>query len=637
MFIVSTVILSFSNTKILAADTNEYPDGFYDPSPNAQRIGPMYTTSGIIKQVQENYYVKSGETVEITADGRRSLIDVRYGKNRALTYEWRMASDSEDWHVIGSNSKHLSFTPEKDETYWIQLKISYPFWEFMALLTGGDPTIKYIYSNVAKVNITSEAIKTDQLEITTDNDYIYNRPNFFNGQSTYATAHTKPFNTTEQPTWALRDKDSELAYIDEDGKITANVFEGDIYKSGEIQISATTNHNFFDADFLNATKTIQVGGGLNDVQSAVGNEATFRLMGFREDEPLGKDVKITWHRKERGNTDYVDVTSENASKNPLFYKIPDASPQDDESFYKATIETQVDRRPYKYETNPAKLLIAPANKSDILIETSIDNNTFTSHEDTTSDLYNVVANDEIKYYFKITNFGKNKIQSSELKFHLIKGSEIVEINANMIPEFQEQGEQQEVSIPTGSLMPKQSVEVQIKTSTPTINKRHKIITQPVFVSHYTAKEPFIVEGSELSLNYLTNNVELAPKNITFEPIRPSDNSYIKYRLPTSDIPIHIDDQRRNKSKAIGLFLQQDTPFINQDNEVLPANLFFHRENHAFLDISEKTLISTSDQFEALKSVEWSHDNGLLLHLNSNNNLVSGDYQAQLSWSIDDSI
>lgn len=622
----------------MAADTNDYPDGYFEPSPNATRIGPLYTTSGIFNQIKDNYYVNPGKSVEISADGRRSLFDVRYGKGRAMTYEWRMASNSENWHTIGTNSKHLSFTPEKDETYWIQLKISYPVWEFLALLTGSDPTIKYIFSDVAKVNVIPDPVKTDQLEISTETDYIYNRPNFFNGQSIYATAHTKPFNTTEQPTWFLRDKDSELAHIDEDGKITANVLEDGMHKSGEIQISATTNHNFLDGDFLHATKTVRVGGGLMDVHSAVGNEAIFQVQGFRENElENNKNVTITWQRKERDSPEYVDVTAENASDNPLFYKIPEASPQDDESFYRATIETKVDRRPYKYETNPAKLLIAPASKSDIVIEANIDNNTFTSHEDTASDLYNVVAHDEIKYYFKITNFGKNRIQSSELKFNLVAGTEITDINANLVPEILEQGDFQEVTIPTGSLMSKQSIEVQLKTKTPPISKRHKSIVQPVFISHYPAKEPFAADGPELSLNYLTNRVELAPKDITFEPIRPGDDAYLKYRLPANDMPIAIDDQRRNKSKAVGLYLQQDTPFTNQNNEILPANLFFHQENRPFLDITEKTLIASSEEFEALKTVEWDHDNGLLLHLNSKDNLTSGDYQASLSWSIDDSI
>lgn len=598
----------------------------------------MYTTSGIINQVQDNYYVNPGKSVEISADGRRSLLDVRYGKNRALNYEWRMASNSEKWHTIGTNSKHLSFTPEKDETYWIQLKISYPFWDFLALLTNGPPTIKYIYSQVAKVNVIPDPIKANQLEIATDTDYIYNRPNFFNGQSIYATAHTKPLNTTEQATWSLRDKDSELAHIDEDGKITANVLEDGIHKSGEIQVSATTNHNFFDADFLHATKTIQVGGGLMDVHATVGNEAIFKIQGFRENELTNdnKGVTITWQRKERDSAEYTDVTSENASDNPLIYKIPDASPQDDESFYRAIIQTNVDRRPYRYETNPAKLLIAPADKADINIEAIIDNDTFTSHEDTSSDLYNVVAHDEIKYYFKITNLGKNRIQNSELKFNLMAGTKITDINANLIPEIQEQGETQEVTIPTGSLMSKQSIEVQFRAKTPTINKRHKITDQPVFISHYSSKEPFVVEGPELNLNYLTNRVELTPQDIIFEPIRPGDNDYLKYRLPDSDMPIAVDDQRRNKSRAVGLFLQQDTPLTNQENKILPANLFFHQGNRPFEDITEKTLIATSKQFEPLKSVKWKHDNGLLLHLNSNN-LASGDYQANLSWSIDDSI
>jgi len=287
-FLASLFITSPFTIQTILADstyTTDAPVGYCEPTDMAKRVGIIYTSTGIVKQLQNEYFVTLGETVKLSGDGYP-------GRGNSLNYEWWKASEDEGWQKISgrkSSSKNYKFKAKNAGTYWFQLRMNYVTGH------GHKAETKYIYTQVAKVVVTPNRIKAESITLDTDSDYIYNKNNYFTDNSAYAFAEISPERSTEQVKWSLKDSGEDLAVIDDDGKISANVLPKQIHKTGEIEVYATSNTELPDAPIVQATKKITVGGGLLDVHSTAGNSASFEIQGIRDNVKLDTSkVTVIW-------------------------------------------------------------------------------------------------------------------------------------------------------------------------------------------------------------------------------------------------------------------------------------------------------------------------------------------------------
>jgi len=646
------------DTRIDPNYISDAPSGYGEPSPMAKKVGILVTSTGISKQVQDNYNVTLGDTVNISADGERTPFDVASGGLKsAFDYQWSMVTSNKTWNAIeGAKSNTLKFTPHQEGTYWFQLKITY---YIQNLLNPFSPYQNNMYTKVAKVNVTKNKIKVDSIDIKTSSDYIYNKRNFFNDNSTYASATIKPTNSTEQVKWSLVQND-KLAEISDNGQIKANLVSDEDNHSGEIEVHATANHDLQETELAHTTKKIKVGGGLLDTHVSIGNSALFKIQGMGTTSNVYNDnIKITWQRKRKNSNDLQDVSNLNKSNNKYSFEVPDISFADDGDLYQATIKASINNKEHSYTTNFAKINVNPTDDPNISFKAEINNGTrndrltafsksgskttleCTLPRDTSHNLYKIMPNDELNYIFDITNNSKNIIESSEIIFEFPRSTSenIIVDNNDLFYNIDTEKNLKRIHISVISLGPKKSAHVEVHLFGPVDNQN--ITFQPTYISNYKSGENHITKSPQFTLNYISNKIEFHPKNIFFESISPLDNNSLKHRTYPSetDTPIDIDDQRCDKSKKARLYLKQTTDFINPKRDVLPFDLLFYDPNNINdpQNIKSKTLISSSKENQAFEPVHWDRNHGILLHLNRNSNLKTGNYQAEISWIMEDSI
>lgn len=620
-------------TKTAPTYITDAPDGYGVPSPMSKRMGLLVTSTGIIKQVNDNYNITLGDSVNISADGERSLGDVSAGFGSPLRYQWFEASETDKWQSIDpkkTNSKHLSFRPTEKGIYWFQLRMSYStFW-----------LNHYIYTKVAKVTVTPNRIKVDTITLDTNSDYIYNKKNFFNNNSTYALALVNPDNSTEQVKWSLNQNDGDLAKIDDDGKVTANLVSDQNNKSGEIEIHAAANHNLPETELAHATKKIKIGGGLLDTHVSFGKSALFELQGM-ENSNRGidtDDIDIIWQRKKKGADKFKDISSLNKSDSKFSFETSDVSFSDDGDLYQATVKTSINNKEQSYTTNPAKLIVNPTKDYNVDFSVTVEDY-FSKDPQNTNHLNNIKSGDQIAYHIVLSNHGKKTIDSSELTLlvpqntetdpsHILIPDKVTEIKD---PTSQLDGDVKKLNFEILSLKPQETRTFDISIRAPIIDKKQTLIFNPTY-SYTNMGEKTIIKSPELSFTFVTNRIELHPQSIIFEPITLFEKDVIKHRT-SSGTPITVDDQRIDTSKAVTLYLQQTSNFLDRDKKILPFHLFIYDSDGSVKNIKDKTLIATSRPLFPLDSIHWDRDHGLLLHVDNATNLTPGNYSADITWTV----
>jgi len=632
IFLFLPILMALSvndfNVKTGSTYVTDAPSGYGEPTPMAKKVGIFVTSNGIIKQVNNNYNVTLGDPINISADGARTF-------GRPLKYQWFEASKKDKWHPMDSKkytSNHLSLPSTEKGTYWFQLRMSYS-------ILG---TQHYMYTNVAKVTVTSNRIKADSISLATNSDYIYNKSNFFNNNSTYALASIKPENSTEQVKWSLNSEDEDLAHIDNDGKITANIISDKEAKSGEIEVHATANHNFPHAELTHATKKIKVGGGLLDTHASVGKKALFEIQGMNNatSRMAIDNVDIIWKCKKKGTDEYQDVSDLNKSDNIFAFKTSDVSASDNGDLYQATVKTSINNEKQSYTTNPARLIVNSNEDSGIDLSVTIENNFYTSSQNTATNLKFIRPGDQISYNVVINNNSKNIINSSILTIFVPKDTQtdpnyvIIPMETNEIKYLSPtiEGDIQRLKFEILSLKPQETRTIRISLHAPNINKKQTLTFKPT-LSYINMEQKNEVKGQELNFTFVTNRIELHPQNIIFEPITLFDKDIIKHRT-SSDTPITIDDQVVNRPEEIDLYLQQTTDFMDKANHTLPFHLLFYKPDGSITDLKNNTLIATSEPYAPLEPIHWDRNHGALLHVDNAANLIPGNYSADVTWTVE---
>ena len=639
LFLFLPILMALSvndfDARIDSTYITDAPSGFGEPSPMANKVGILVTSTGISKQVQDNYNVTLGDTVNISAEGERTPLDFASGGLKsALDYQWSMVTPNKAWNDIeGAKSNTLKFTPHQEGTYWFQLKITY---YIQNLLNPFYPYQNNMYTKVAKVIVTKNRVKVDSIDIKTSSDYIYNKRNFFNDNSTYASAIIKPTNSTEQVKWSLVQND-KLAEIGDNGQIKANLVSDEDNQSGEIEVHATANHDLQEVELAHTAKKIKVGGGLLDTHASVGNPALFEIQGINSPKSriATDNINITWECKKKGTDKYQDISSSNKSDNKFEFKTSDVSLSDDGDLYRATIKTSINNEEQSYTTNPAKLIVHSPETSNIGFSTSIHNGINYDENDKNINLSNISSHDEVSYDFILSNHSNNDIEDSALSILI---SKYTDTNKDSIlldgsiesPEIQIGENFKHLTFKIPTLKSKETRKIQVRINSTIIEKSQTLIFHPTYT--YVQNGYHTAVGPELSLKYTSDSIELHPKNIVFEPITYFDQNHIKHRT-SSNIPITFDDQRKDKSKGISVYLQQTSNFMDKNKNILPFHLIFYKSDGSANDIKDMTQIATLKPNFPIDPIHWDRNHGLLLHVDNFNNLMPGNYSANITWTV----
>lgn len=639
LFLFLPILMALSandfNVKTGSTYITDAPSGYGEPSPMAKKLGIFVTSTGIIKQVQDNYNITLGDSVNITADGERSMRDASSGLGTPIHYQWFKSTAEDGWHSIESeksDSKHLSLKPSKEGSYWVQLRMSY--------LTFG--WTNYIYTKVAKITVIPNRIKADTISINTDSDYIYNKSNFLNNNSAYASALINPSNSTEQVKWKLNPEDENLAHIDDSGKITANIVSDNETKSGEIEIHATANHYLPQTELAHASKKVKVGGGLLDTHAFIGNPALFEIQGTNTptSRMATNNINIIWKRKKKGADKYQDVSALNKSNNIFTFETPDVSDSDDGDLYQATVKTSINNKEQSYTTNPARLIVNSPETSNVDFSVTIENYFSKDPQNTGTNLNTIKSGDQIAYHIVISNHSKNIINSSNLTLLVPKNTE-TDPSHILIPDKDKEikdpvpvidGDVQKLNFEILSLKPQETRTFEIDIHAPLIDKKQTLIFKPTF-SYTDMGQKNEITGPELYFTFVTNRLELHPQNIIFEPITLFDKDIIKHRI-SSDTPITIDDEVINRPVRVNLYLQQTTDFMDKNSHTLPFHLLFYKPDGSITDLKNNTLIATSKPYAPLEPIHWDRNHGALLHVDNAANLIPGNYSADVTWTVE---
>jgi len=127
------------------------------------------------------------------------------------------------------------------------------------------------------------------------------------------------------------------------------------------------------------------------------------------------------------------------------------------------------------------------------------------------------------------------------------------------------------------------------------------------------------------------------KNIQFEPIIPARKNVLDYRTSATNAPNNIAtfDDKRSRKSHLYVYLKESAPLGNLKNKI-DGQLMYYEKGQSPKSIKDKVLLESSEDGQALTSIKWDRNSGLLLHLNSSN-LPQGSYTTSLTWTIQNSI
>lgn len=618
----TTFFVVLTNEQIIVADSSNTYTPKYAPSPGPKRILGVLTNTAYVTQPQPDYYITAGDTLKIRTD-----IDWPFWYTPPLFthYTWWQSTDGKSWSkasnsINGHKYLNLKTDISSPEITYYQLNTLFPIWSYA--------------SQVATVHVLPQPINATDIKIETDSNYLFNINNNIVNNKTIARAQKFPINSTEPVNWSTDRPD--LATIDKDGVITANT----VGNSGIVNVIGTIQN--VDGTTVQGHKEINIGGGLTNQSVAFGKCATFKLQGTDEnsrDETNG-NITVKWYKQPSGQKKEL-VATENNPVGQIAYTTSKVTTKDNDSQYYAQIIVNNTKK--SVTTRAATLTVLPPNDPDVQITTALSNRDFNINN-TDTVINDVTSNDHLDYHLNLTNNSKRSIHDSYLllPLHLNTSVDNIKVNNQEInPQdisTTTNNDRQQLKINLHNLVMHEKKTLDVSTTVGNITNRETFNSIPTLFGldpdsdEYTSKDP------ELSINYLSNKLTASFKDINFEPITIFDHHQIKHRTYETNDPnavITIDDQRRNRSH-LKLFLKQLTPFKNDKGNILPADLRLYSNDSYQPTLNNKVLVSESTLGKIFQSVIWSHDDGLLLHIDKDH-FLPGHYSSNLSWNIEDSV
>lgn len=636
LLIIPIILLNLSTSlpdEIKAQDTKEdieVTPQFKPTKPPKKFIG-IWMTSGYGLQPNANSYTVVNKPVTLRTSAGRSIWAVILGLFDTPHYQWWKTTDGKNWTEVpkgdSGKKKNLTITPTEEGTVWYQLDTQY----------YTIPTIKrHLYSEVAAVHTLPEEVNAIKLDVTTDDDYLYNTSDEISN-TTYAHAVPTPENATGVISWSI--DDTSLATIDEDGLITANKKDRD----GVVTVTGTMTND--DGSSVSGTAKVRIGGGLDDQTVKSGQSATYTLMGNTggdgDDENTGT-ITIAWYRYEPGSTKRTQV----ASGKDDFYTTNPTTMDDDGAYYQAVITLKSGSVSKKLTTNKALLTVIPSGP-ELEITNKIQNLTYNHSDDTDNLLNNVVNGDQISYHDNIYN----KSPDAEL----IDGNYVIplhdktivnDVRLNGVPVEKEDysiihdddNNTDNLVIKIGNIGKQETAAIDVFTTVAGISASEEFNFTNYAYGSTSDEQIYRQEGVQETINYAIDSFSTDIADIDYGWVGPSNQNLLQKRPAELNLPnniVNVDDQRRDKT-ALKVYVSQVTDFINDNGETLQAVMRYY-ENGSFTDIlNAPVLISETTSGEELNSIGWMEEDGLLLYVN-NKFTSGGAYQATLNWNFTESI
>lgn len=630
-----------ANDETPVEDINPYKK----PTGDVRKFLGIWMSSGYSLQPQDYNYTVVGNSVTLHTDQGRSMATAILSFGAPAHYQWYETTDGSKWSSVskknGGNKKNLTVTPSQVGTKYYQQETSW-YWVIAPL----SPTV---YSKVASINTLDKDVDATDIEVTTDDDYIYNYVSQITTTTTYAHAHITPANFTGKLTWSIDNTD--LATIDPDsGLITAN----NQNKSGKVTVTATATNA--DGSVIKGSETVTVGGGLEDQTVDAGDKATFTLLGnigeFDDQEDLSytiqwfKEDPIT-HAQEEIDTDQKSVS----------WTTPKTTLNDDGTLVFAYITVKVKNSStgaittYDYTTNEATLHVNPVGGVDIDVKDTLENKTYNGGSNSSTTLYDVNKGDNIIYHSAITNNSSGgQLKDGTYTLPLRKGSTVNDVLVDG-ESLSDDDYDASVDSDTGEVILNinnlnldinQTKNLEVDTNVGAVDKRESYKSTAYLKGKDSSGSSVQKVGTTRYMNLTTGKLEYKVKDIDYGLIQAIGNDPVIKRQNTEtsypDNIMEVDDMRRNKT-PVYLFVNQEGDFTNKDtNAVLQGHLEYIDEDDNAVDIlSGPKLIAQSQDGQGMSSLSWQHDQGIVLAMDNNKMNSGGLYETTVVWNFSDSL
>lgn len=621
------------------AETTEVTP-YKKPDGNATKFLGLWLTSGYTMQPAENTYVQVNNTKSISANAGRSMLTfwatIGYTNK---SYQWYKSTDGKNWSEVSSKEsgtkKTLSFTPTTVGTTYYQLDT---YWKTPGLI---GLTAAHLYSNVATVHSVPEPVNATSVSVTVDDEYLYNSVNDLVNIETVAHAHPDPANFTGTVTWSI--DNTNLATIDEEtGEITANTDR----RAGVVRVTATLHNP--DGTTKQGFKDITIGGGLEDETVKAGKTATFDLRGNIGDldEDGDDNFTVKWYKEDPITQTRVQLQKDKPQA--LSYTTPETTLNDDGTLFLAIIQVKYGGKTYSYTTNNAYLHVIPEGGPNLEMTNTLNNDTFNDGTNTSNMLFGVNNGDMITYSDKITNNSTSgTLTNATYVLPLRKDTPVssVKVDGKDVDSSNYQISNNTTTGSTDLMISgldfkiNESHTVEVTTMVTGIEKKETFSSVPYIYGEADDKTTYQKVGNANTINYTLDTVAITnAANIDYGTINAISTKNTLTRQDSLNLPnnvIDIEDTRRTK-QPIALYVEQLSELKNDNGDVLSGNLRYY-DNGKYQDLLGTAVpISETKQDEALGSLGWDRDNGILLYMNSKLN-TAGIYQTKLYWTISDSL
>lgn len=622
----------FSSEQLTKADEEIVVVPKYTPTKDPKKFLGIWLTSGYSLQPKEDYYVTVNDSVTIKTNTGRSVWTFLTGALDSDSYQWWQTTDGKNWTKVskadGGKKRKLPVTPKAAGTTWYQLDTQYAF-------LGINK--KNFYSRIGAVHALPEPVDATSLDVTVDDDYLYNTSDQLSN-TTYAHAKPTPSNATGTITWSV--DDSSLATIDEDGEITANK-DG---KSGIVTVIATMTNP--SGNKITGTKTVEIGGGLDDQKVKSGENATFTLKGNtggEDDEENNGSVSIDWYRYDHVTDAKTKVESDGGPS----YTTDDTTYADNNAFYQAVLTLKINLISKTITTNKARLTVTPSGDPNIQITNKMTNKSYSDESDNDHLLNNVVNQDNITYHDTLKNDSSEGLLKDA--FYVIPMHSGTEINSVKINDekldtdrysiiHEDDSDTDNLVISLDNLNMQETADIDVDTTAENITQKEERSYIPYVYGTNNDGNIYRKEAPIDKINYITNSLSATVQDINFGTINSFSKDTLKHRSTeanSSDNIIDFDDQRRDKN-GVKVYVSQMNEFMDNNNETLPVSLRYYEGTSYTEVLNNKVQIAQTDNGQAVSAINWAKDDGLLLHVNEDH-LKAGKYSTTLTWYFENSI
>ncbi|WCG36169.1 Ig-like domain-containing protein [Companilactobacillus farciminis] len=623
-----------ANEEIPVEDITPYKT----PTGDVRKFLGIWMTSGYNLQPQPNNYTVVDSPTTLRTDQGRSFIAFLATALAPARYQWYETTDGKKWTEVskknGGTKKNLTVTPKEIGTKYYQQKV-----EWYIVFSVLSPTV---YSKVAAVHALDKHVSATDIEVSVDDDYIYNYSSDITTTSTYAHATVTPANFTGDIKWSIDNED--LATIDEDsGLITANTRT----KSGIVTVTATAINN--DGTTVSNSAEVTVGGGLEDQTVKAGETAEFKLMGnigeFEEQEDL--NYTIRWFKEDPITHEQSEIE---VGKNSVSHTTPKTTLNDDGTLFFAYITVKASGKTYEYTTNEATLHVLPDGGPDITLDDTLENKTYSNTSDNSTNLYDVNKDDEVVFKTDIVNNSSSgQLKNASYNLPLRAGTTIKKVTlddqelSDTDYEVKTNSDTDELTLVVKNinLGIHKTASLVVDTKVSDVNKRETYRTIGYLVGKDDSGNDVQKISSPRSLNLTTNKLEYTIKDIDYGSIKPIGNDQVIFRQNNEsnwpDNVMDVDDMRRDKT-PITLSVSQDSDFVSEDSKnTLAGHLKFFDDDYEQDLLTGSAIVSQTKSGQEMTSLSWQADKGILLELDNKQLNASGNYETKLNWVFTDSI